>query len=132
MAKIWRTLGRPLSEGLRRLVSKPAPSAGVPQWSEPWQPCVYCAEPASSQDFAPPKAVFRRHVPRLTAIPTCSACKTKFSSMDETFWKGIVGGRRIDRILAAPILERVIRGLIYVELKIPLPLDISVAALRAR
>src|SRR5690348_12463521 len=42
--------------------------------------CVYCPEPASTRDHAPPRCLLRRPLPSsLLTLPACAKCNTAFS-----------------------------------------------------
>lgn len=87
--------------------------AGLPTINFSWRKrCVYCPNPADTNDHAPPKALLRRPLPsNLITLPACRSCNSGFS-FDEQVVRTIVtlSGSRPESVAARAVGGQVSRA----------------------
>lgn len=67
--------------------------------------CVYCGEPATTEDHVPPHNLFPSGTPGLIKVPACLAC-TNESSKDDEFFRNILAND--DRVRKHPEAQKVV------------------------
>lgn len=58
-------------------------------------PCVYCGEPATTEDHVPPQSLFPDHTVGLIKVPACLNCNNDPSKDDEFFRNVLVNDDRV-------------------------------------
>ncbi|MFH1444503.1 MAG: hypothetical protein ABIG34_03880 [Candidatus Peregrinibacteria bacterium] len=58
------------------------------QKRQPWwhgMRCAYCPNTAENEDHIPPRSLYAKGTPDLVTVPSCEACRKKYSKDDELF-----------------------------------------------